>query len=97
MYIYSLLFSDRNETSPVLSASKLLERRHIFHANLVSIVKQHHKVSRSYTLLPFKFPLVVVTASHMQETGSRLKLSHIMYCSGTVIVVFHLQQSHHKA
>uniref|UniRef100_A0A8C1RLV3 Chromatin licensing and DNA replication factor 1 n=1 Tax=Cyprinus carpio TaxID=7962 RepID=A0A8C1RLV3_CYPCA len=33
-----------NGTRPVLSASRLLERRHIFHQNLVDIVKGHHKV-----------------------------------------------------
>ncbi|XP_016396405.1 DNA replication factor Cdt1-like isoform X1 [Sinocyclocheilus rhinocerous] len=33
-----------NGTRPVLSASRLLERRHIFHQNLVEIVKGHHKV-----------------------------------------------------
>ncbi|XP_059372124.1 DNA replication factor Cdt1-like isoform X2 [Carassius carassius] len=33
-----------NGTRPVLSASRLLERRHIFHQNLVNIVKGHHKV-----------------------------------------------------
>ncbi|XP_043101565.1 DNA replication factor Cdt1 isoform X2 [Puntigrus tetrazona] len=33
-----------NGTRPVLSASRLLERRHTFHQNLVEIVKGHHKV-----------------------------------------------------
>ncbi|XP_052457181.1 DNA replication factor Cdt1 isoform X1 [Carassius gibelio] len=33
-----------NGTRPVLSASRLLERRNIFHQNLVNIVKGHHKV-----------------------------------------------------
>lgn len=37
--------SDRNEARPSLSASLLLERRHIFHQSLLSIVKWHHKVS----------------------------------------------------
>ncbi|RXN17678.1 DNA replication factor Cdt1-like protein [Labeo rohita] len=32
-----------NGARPVLSASRLLERRHIFHQNLVEIVKGHHK------------------------------------------------------
>ncbi|XP_076599833.1 DNA replication factor Cdt1 [Chaetodon auriga] len=35
--------SDQNEAHPLLSASCLLERRRIFHLNLVLIVKQHHK------------------------------------------------------
>ncbi|XP_067257670.1 DNA replication factor Cdt1 isoform X1 [Chanodichthys erythropterus] len=33
-----------NGTRPVLSASRLLERRRVFHQNLVEIVKGHHKV-----------------------------------------------------
>lgn len=40
-----LLFpSGQNQSAAALSASKLLERRHIFHTNLVTVVKQHHKV-----------------------------------------------------
>ncbi|XP_070833590.1 DNA replication factor Cdt1 [Chaetodon trifascialis] len=35
--------SDQNEARPLLSASCLLERRRIFHLNLVLIVKQYHK------------------------------------------------------
>lgn len=31
----------------MLSASRLLERRRVFHNSLLSIVKQHHKVSCS--------------------------------------------------
>lgn len=37
-----------NGTRPVLLASRLLERRNIFHQNLVEIVKGHHKVSTGY-------------------------------------------------
>ncbi|XP_038593162.1 DNA replication factor Cdt1 [Micropterus salmoides] len=46
-----VIVSDQNEARPLLSASRLLERRQIFHLNLVSIVKQHHKVFLS-TLVP---------------------------------------------
>ncbi|XP_044068945.1 DNA replication factor Cdt1 isoform X2 [Siniperca chuatsi] len=46
-----VILSDQNETRPVLSASRLLERRRVFHLNLVSIVKQHHKVFLS-SLVP---------------------------------------------
>lgn len=38
-------FTGQKEGQPVLAASDLLERRHTFHRNLVSIVKHHHKVS----------------------------------------------------
>ncbi|KAL3049883.1 hypothetical protein OYC64_012028 [Pagothenia borchgrevinki] len=43
--------SNQNEPRPVLSATRLLERRQIFHHSLVSVVKQHHKVFLS-TLVP---------------------------------------------
>lgn len=36
---------EKNGVRPLLSASRLLERRRIFHHNLVDVVKQHHKVS----------------------------------------------------
>ncbi|KAA0723894.1 DNA replication factor [Triplophysa tibetana] len=39
-----LIEQEFNGTRPVLSASRVLERRHIFHQNLVEIVKGHHKV-----------------------------------------------------
>uniref|UniRef100_A0A8C1QPY0 Chromatin licensing and DNA replication factor 1 n=1 Tax=Cyprinus carpio TaxID=7962 RepID=A0A8C1QPY0_CYPCA len=39
-----VIHEEFNGTRPVLSASRLLERRHIFHQNLVEIVKGHHKV-----------------------------------------------------
>ncbi|KAM9345093.1 DNA replication factor Cdt1 [Symphorus nematophorus] len=38
-----VILSDQSEARPMLTASRLLDRRHIFHQNLVSIVKQHHK------------------------------------------------------
>ncbi|XP_039546692.1 DNA replication factor Cdt1 isoform X3 [Pimephales promelas] len=38
-----LIEEEFNGTRPVLSASRLLERRRIFHQNLVEIVKGHHK------------------------------------------------------
>ncbi|XP_038155300.1 DNA replication factor Cdt1 isoform X2 [Cyprinodon tularosa] len=46
-----LLRSDQNEARPALSAARLLERRQIFHQNLVSIVKQHHRAFLS-SLVP---------------------------------------------
>lgn len=41
----SVSSSDQNQARPVLSASRLLERRRVFHQNLISLVKQHHQVS----------------------------------------------------
>ncbi|XP_019719966.1 DNA replication factor Cdt1 [Hippocampus comes] len=38
------LFCGQKEGQPILTASDLLERRHTFHRNLVSIVKHHHKM-----------------------------------------------------
>ena len=44
--VFSLwrLFSGQKEARPLLTASRLLERRRIFQQNLVGHVKQHHKV-----------------------------------------------------
>uniref|UniRef100_A0A3B4YK17 Chromatin licensing and DNA replication factor 1 n=1 Tax=Seriola lalandi dorsalis TaxID=1841481 RepID=A0A3B4YK17_SERLL len=49
---------------PVLSASRLLERRRIFHLNLVSIVKQHHKVFLSSLVPPVSVPDDKLTRWH---------------------------------
>ncbi|XP_070697165.1 DNA replication factor Cdt1 isoform X2 [Pempheris klunzingeri] len=54
----------QNEARPVLSASRLLERRHIFHQNLVSIVKQHHKVFLSSLVPPVSVPEDKLTRWH---------------------------------
>lgn len=70
------LFSDQNESHPILSASNLLKRRHIFHLNLVSIVKQHHKVSICNVLTSSWFPIVEVTVSCNQQMESGLKVNH---------------------
>uniref|UniRef100_A0A673C218 Chromatin licensing and DNA replication factor 1 n=2 Tax=Sphaeramia orbicularis TaxID=375764 RepID=A0A673C218_9TELE len=59
-----LLYSDQNEAHPVLTASRLLERRHIFHSNLVSIVKQHHKVFLSSLVPPLSVPEDKLTRWH---------------------------------
>ena len=42
---------DQKESRPLLSASRLLQRRHTFHLNLASIVKNHHKVSGCNAIL----------------------------------------------
>ncbi|XP_026802547.1 DNA replication factor Cdt1 isoform X2 [Pangasianodon hypophthalmus] len=39
-----LIEEETNGTRPILSATRLLERRRMFHQNLVEIVKGHHKV-----------------------------------------------------
>ncbi|XP_037544131.1 DNA replication factor Cdt1 [Nematolebias whitei] len=55
---------DQNEARPVLSASRLLERRRIFHQNLVSIVKQHHKDFLSSLVPPVSVPEDKLTRWH---------------------------------
>ncbi|XP_035519484.1 DNA replication factor Cdt1 [Morone saxatilis] len=59
-----VILSDQNEARPVLSASRLLERRQIFHLNLVSIVKQHHKVFLSLLASPVSVPEDKLTRWH---------------------------------
>ncbi|XP_042371831.1 DNA replication factor Cdt1-like, partial [Plectropomus leopardus] len=56
--------SDQKDGRPVLSASCLLERRRIFHLNLVSIVKQHHKVFLSSLVPPVSIPEDKLTRWH---------------------------------
>ncbi|XP_063347048.1 DNA replication factor Cdt1 [Pelmatolapia mariae] len=51
-----IIVSENSEARPVLSASRLLERRRMFHNNLVSIVKQHHKVFLSLLDPPVLVP-----------------------------------------
>uniref|UniRef100_A0A8C2X9N8 Chromatin licensing and DNA replication factor 1 n=1 Tax=Cyclopterus lumpus TaxID=8103 RepID=A0A8C2X9N8_CYCLU len=53
-----------NEARPVLSASRLLERRNTFHLNLVSIVKQHHKSFLSLLVPPASVPEDKLTRWH---------------------------------
>ncbi|KAM6997220.1 LOW QUALITY PROTEIN: DNA replication factor Cdt1 [Tautogolabrus adspersus] len=59
-----VLPSDQNEVRPVLSASCLLDRRRVFHQNLVSIVKQHHKVFLSSLVPPVSVPDDKLTRWH---------------------------------
>lgn len=47
---------DEGELRPTLTATRLLERRHIFHHNLVSLVKQHHKAFLSSLDPPLSVP-----------------------------------------
>ncbi|PWA22515.1 hypothetical protein CCH79_00017306 [Gambusia affinis] len=59
-----VLSSDRNEARPVLSASRLLERRRVFHQNLISVVKQHHKAFLSSLVPPVCVPEDKLTRWH---------------------------------
>ncbi|KAF1376086.1 hypothetical protein PFLUV_G00226970 [Perca fluviatilis] len=59
-----VILSDQNEACPLLSASRLLERRRIFHLNLVSIVKRHHKVFLSTLVPPIHVPEDKLTRWH---------------------------------
>ncbi|XP_072247632.1 DNA replication factor Cdt1 isoform X2 [Leuresthes tenuis] len=59
-----IIHSNQKEARPVLSASRLLERRHIFHQNLISLVKQHHKVFLSSLVPPVSVPEDKLTRWH---------------------------------
>uniref|UniRef100_A0A3Q2QJU0 Chromatin licensing and DNA replication factor 1 n=1 Tax=Fundulus heteroclitus TaxID=8078 RepID=A0A3Q2QJU0_FUNHE len=59
-----VLTSDQNEARPVLSASRLLERRKVFHQNLISIVKQHHTNFLSLLVPPVSVPEDMLTRWH---------------------------------
>ncbi|KAM9365271.1 DNA replication factor Cdt1 [Pholidichthys leucotaenia] len=56
--------SEQREDRPVLTASRLLERRRIFHQNLVSIVKRHHKDFLSSLNPPMSVPEDKLTCWH---------------------------------
>ncbi|XP_013858463.1 DNA replication factor Cdt1 isoform X2 [Austrofundulus limnaeus] len=55
---------DQNEARPVLTASRLLERRRIFHQSLVSIVKRHHTDFLSSLVPPVSVPEDKLTRWH---------------------------------
>ncbi|XP_029927044.1 DNA replication factor Cdt1 [Myripristis murdjan] len=59
-----IIHTDQNEARPVLSASCLLERRQLFHLNLLSIVKQHHKAFLSSLVPPVSVPETKLTRWH---------------------------------
>ncbi|KAK0143552.1 DNA replication factor Cdt1 [Merluccius polli] len=61
--------TDRNEPRPLLTASRLLERRHIFHQNLVCLVKQHHK-----TFLSSLVPALLVPEDKLTRWHPRFQL-----------------------
>ncbi|XP_069578700.1 DNA replication factor Cdt1 [Brachyistius frenatus] len=56
--------SDQSEARHVLSASCLLQRRNVFHLNLVSRVKQHHQVFLSSLVPPVSVPEDRLTRWH---------------------------------
>uniref|UniRef100_A0A3P9NPI0 Chromatin licensing and DNA replication factor 1 n=1 Tax=Poecilia reticulata TaxID=8081 RepID=A0A3P9NPI0_POERE len=55
---------NQNDVRPVLSASHLLERRRVFHHNLISVVKQHHKAFLSSLVPPVSVPEDELTRWH---------------------------------
>ncbi|KAJ0066883.1 hypothetical protein NL108_004862 [Boleophthalmus pectinirostris] len=55
---------DEGELRTTLTATRLLERRHIFHHNLVSLVKQHHKAFLSSLDPPLSVPEDKLTRWH---------------------------------
>uniref|UniRef100_A0A3B5BG71 Chromatin licensing and DNA replication factor 1 n=1 Tax=Stegastes partitus TaxID=144197 RepID=A0A3B5BG71_9TELE len=64
LVVEPVILSGQNEARHVLSASRLLERRKIFHLNLISIVKQHHKAFLSSLVLPVSIPEDRLTRWH---------------------------------
>ncbi|KAM6916269.1 DNA replication factor Cdt1 [Xenentodon cancila] len=64
LIVEPVIISGQNEARPVLSASRLLERRRCFNQNLVSIVKQHHKVFLSSLVPPVSVPEDELTRWH---------------------------------
>ncbi|XP_035771462.1 DNA replication factor Cdt1 [Neolamprologus brichardi] len=59
-----VIVSENSEARPVLSASRLLERRRLFHNNLLSTVKQHHQVFLSSLDPPVSVPEDKLTRWH---------------------------------
>ncbi|KAF6737426.1 DNA replication factor Cdt1 [Oryzias melastigma] len=59
-----IIVSDQNQARPVLSASRLLERRRVFHQNLISLVKQHHQEFLSSLVPPVSVPDDKLTRWH---------------------------------
>ncbi|KAL7833421.1 hypothetical protein AOLI_G00283810 [Acnodon oligacanthus] len=55
---------ETNGARPVLSATRLLERRRVFHQNLVTIVKRHHKVFLATLNPPVAIPDDKLTRWH---------------------------------
>ncbi|CAF91553.1 unnamed protein product, partial [Tetraodon nigroviridis] len=55
---------DQKESRPLLSASRLLERRRTFNLNLVSIVKQHHAAFLASLVPPMSVPEDRLTRWH---------------------------------
>uniref|UniRef100_A0A3P8WNI6 Chromatin licensing and DNA replication factor 1 n=1 Tax=Cynoglossus semilaevis TaxID=244447 RepID=A0A3P8WNI6_CYNSE len=62
--IEPIILSDQKEARPLLSASRLLERRRVFHGNMVKIVKQHHKEFLSSLVPPVSVPDDKLTRWH---------------------------------
>ncbi|XP_077057654.1 DNA replication factor Cdt1 isoform X2 [Siphateles boraxobius] len=67
-----LIEEEFNGTRPVLSVSRLLERRRIFHQNLVEIVKGHHK-----TFLASLNPPIVVPDDKLTRWHPRFNVDEV--------------------
>ncbi|CAL8254119.1 unnamed protein product [Lota lota] len=64
--------TDQNEARPLLTASRLLERRRIFNQNLVCHVKQHHK-----TFLSSLVPALLVPEDKLTRWHPRFQLDMV--------------------
>ncbi|CAL8391797.1 unnamed protein product [Arctogadus glacialis] len=62
----------QKEARPLLTASRLLERRRIFHQNLVDHVKEHHK-----TFLSSRFPALLVPEDKLTRWHPRFQVDMV--------------------
>lgn len=70
----------QSEAPPGLSASRLLERRHIFHMNLVAMVKQHHK-----TFLSSLVPAMSVPEDKLSRWHPRFNVDTVPAIRGSAL------------
>lgn len=59
-----VISTDGTEPRPLLTASRLLERRRVFHQNLVCLVKKHHKTFLASLVPPLLVPEDKLTRWH---------------------------------
>lgn len=60
--------TETNGARPVLSATRLLERRRAFHQNLLEIVKGHHKVSAAFVYIHFSLNKIKLCVKNAIKT-----------------------------
>ncbi|XP_075902269.1 DNA replication factor Cdt1 [Nelusetta ayraudi] len=78
--VQPIIHTGQNESAAALSASKLLERRHIFHMNLVTMVKQHHK-----TFLSSVVPAMLVPEDKLTRWHPRFNVDTVPAIQGSAL------------